>query len=156
MSDSNVALQTEVMLLGWSDTSTRGKTVTFQLPEDSEVHPFKEFAIKSGKTAGQRFIMVLVEIDDNEQIKKHKHKTSQLLHILTSNSNFQHFLREEIWGCVNSKNIKDFNSTKLFLYEFLDIESYSDLDKDSVKRELFEKEIHEPFKEFEKSLHAIS
>lgn len=59
--------QGEVMLLGWADTSSRGKTVTFALHPDEcpGEHPFRDFG--TGKT-GQRFALVAVPItDDDEQ-----------------------------------------------------------------------------------------
>lgn len=54
----------EVMLLGWADTSARGKTVTFQIHPDEAPgeHPFKNYG--TGKT-GQRFALVAVPIDDD-------------------------------------------------------------------------------------------
>lgn len=56
----------EAMLLSWSDTSTRGKTVTFALHPDEcpEVHPFR--GLGTGKT-GQRFALVAVPIDDEDR-----------------------------------------------------------------------------------------
>jgi hypothetical protein len=54
----------ECMVLSWSETSTRGRTVTFLLPEDDEHHPFRDLAVKQGKRAGQRLYAVFVLLSD--------------------------------------------------------------------------------------------
>lgn len=71
MSDNDiqqiVAYQGELMLLGWSESHNGGRKVTFLVPDDCDEHPFKQFTVKNGKIAGQRFMAALVQVDDNEQ-----------------------------------------------------------------------------------------
>lgn len=71
MSDNDIkqviAYQGEMFLLGWSESHNNGRKVTFQLPEDTDEHPFKRFTVKNGKRAGQRFAVVLVQIGDDEE-----------------------------------------------------------------------------------------
>lgn len=64
MTDAIPLFQGEAMLLSWSDTSTRGKTVTFALHHDEcgDVHPFR--GLGTGKS-GQRFALVAVPITDD-------------------------------------------------------------------------------------------
>ena len=50
-----------VKLLRWSDSSTSGRTVTFQLPDDTEDHPFK--GLETGKRAGQTMEMEVDLLD---------------------------------------------------------------------------------------------
>lgn len=57
----------DVQLLGWGDTSTRGRTITLQLDGEGLSHPFRGVGIKSGSAHGQMFKMVLVAIDENGQ-----------------------------------------------------------------------------------------
>lgn len=64
--DIRPAFQGEVMLLGWKESSSQGRTVTFLLNEDDETHPFRDLTVKQGKRAGQRFMAVLVAIGDDE------------------------------------------------------------------------------------------
>jgi hypothetical protein len=65
---TNIAYQGEIMLLGWGESHNNGRKVTFQLDEETPEHQFKQFTVKKGKTAGQRFAVVLVEIGDDEQV----------------------------------------------------------------------------------------
>lgn len=55
----------EAMLLSWSDSSARGKTVTFALhpAECPDSHPFR--GLGTGKS-GQRFALVAVPVTDEE------------------------------------------------------------------------------------------
>lgn len=66
MIDGIPLFQGEAMLLGWADTSTRGKTVTFALGIDEapEAHPFR--GLGTGKH-GQRFMIVAVPITDDSK-----------------------------------------------------------------------------------------
>ena len=52
------------MVLSWSETSNRGRTVTLLLPEDDEHHPFRDLSVKQGKRAGQRLYAVFVLLSD--------------------------------------------------------------------------------------------
>ena len=74
-----VALNVEVVLAGWSETSTGGRKCTFWFDEDSAEHPLKKFTVRRGKHAGTRFRMVLVEIGDDEvpvdQVAREQHET---------------------------------------------------------------------------------
>jgi hypothetical protein len=88
MNQEMVAFQGEVMLLGWADSSTRGRTVTFLLDEDADAHPFKDFTIKSGKRSGQRFMCVLVEINEDEQPVKQEQRNSQLAYLWCNDAEF--------------------------------------------------------------------
>lgn len=67
MTDQPIPLfKGEAMLLSWGDTSSRGKTVTFELDIDSapDTHPFK--GLGTGKH-GQKFMLVAVPVDDSCQ-----------------------------------------------------------------------------------------
>ena len=62
-----IALNCEVMLAGWSETSTGGRKCTFWLPEDeSPEHPMKQFTTRRSGHAGSRFMMTLVELGPDE------------------------------------------------------------------------------------------
>lgn len=66
---SVVAFQGEAMLVSWNESSNRGRTVTFMLEDESPIHPFKSFNVREGKskTAGKRFMLLAVEIGDDEK-----------------------------------------------------------------------------------------
>lgn len=54
----------EALLLRWGESATQGRTVTLQLDEESQTHPFK--GLKAGGN-GQRMKLCAVLIDDHEQ-----------------------------------------------------------------------------------------
>jgi len=58
----------EVMMAGWSDTHTSGAKITFWLPDAESLEVFKGLTQKKGNTAGHRFMCVLVEIGDDEEL----------------------------------------------------------------------------------------
>jgi hypothetical protein len=59
-------IQTEVMLAGWQESHSQGCKVTFWLPDPESLEPFKGLTARKGNTAGQRFMMVLAPIADDE------------------------------------------------------------------------------------------
>jgi len=67
MSTPKPCFSDELMLAGWSETSTGGAKVTFFLPDAAALDVFRQMTVKKGNTAGQRFACVLVEIGDDEQ-----------------------------------------------------------------------------------------
>jgi len=67
MTNQHIAFQGEFQLLGWAESHTRGRTVTFQVDEECADHPFKAFTVRAGRRSGQRFACVLVQIGDDEQ-----------------------------------------------------------------------------------------
>lgn len=72
MTDARVI---EVMLLRWGDSSTAGRTVTFQLPDgDGSEHPFRH--LKCGKNDGQRLALSVAVIADDETVEPESDKRS--------------------------------------------------------------------------------
>jgi hypothetical protein len=55
----------ELWLLGWSESHSGGCKVTFQVSEEDLAY-FKNATIRKGKTAGQRYAAVLVQLNDDE------------------------------------------------------------------------------------------
>jgi hypothetical protein len=74
-----VAFKGEVMLAGWQETHNGGAKVTFWLPSPEELEPFRMATVRKGKTAGQRYMCVLVEIDDQEQPVHHPSSSAHLM-----------------------------------------------------------------------------
>lgn len=54
----------EARLLRWSESSANGKTVTFEIEDDSPAHPFKSLSV--GKS-GARFHIIAIGIGEDEQ-----------------------------------------------------------------------------------------
>jgi hypothetical protein len=63
------AFQGELMLAGWSETHTGGAKVTFWLPDAESLDTFRTMTVRKGNTAGQRFMAVLVELNDDDTPK---------------------------------------------------------------------------------------
>lgn len=62
-----IAFQGELMLHRWSESSGTPRTVTFRLSDDEPEHPFRQMRSTMGKISGQRFMAVLVMLDDDEK-----------------------------------------------------------------------------------------
>jgi hypothetical protein len=88
----------EVMLAGWSESHNGGAKITFWLPESSDLDAFKSMTVAKGKMAGQRLMMVAVEIGDDEQPVRPATPCgpiSVLAFRLCKNPEFQNFLEVE-------------------------------------------------------------
>jgi hypothetical protein len=123
MSDVPVAWQGEVMLLQWAESSTRGRTITFLLPEDEETHPFKDFSFKAGKRSGQRFMAVFVALTDDE--RPEERPLSQEAGALCKNPEFWRWADGRTMDTVDSED-----SARQWLCEQLSISSRSQLGTD--------------------------
>ena len=56
INDPIIAFQSEVQLLGWAETNTRGRTITLQLDGEGDGHPFASARTKQGKSRLFAFI----------------------------------------------------------------------------------------------------
>lgn len=66
MTDLNPTFSGEVQLAGWRETHKSGAVVSFFLSDPEDLEKFRGLTVAKGKTAGQRFACVLVEIGDDE------------------------------------------------------------------------------------------
>lgn len=138
-----VAVNSEVQLLGWSETSTRGRTVTFQLPMDETTHPFKDYSIKSGKTAGHRFQMVLVELDDQERPVRQEQRLSQQAAVLCKDRQF--------WQWAAERSICDISSqedARSWLLNGCGIASRSQFDTNRQAADWLQHMVLTPFRDY--------
>jgi hypothetical protein len=150
MNDRLIAFEGEVMLLQWAESSTRGRTVTFLLDNEGEAHPFRDFTIKSGKRAGQRFMCVLVQIDDDEQPVEQRQKLSQLAFLYCRDPIFWQWASERSFATVNSED-----TARAWLLELLGIGSRSDIDKTQENERKFEMLVKIPFTSYRESLTTV-
>lgn len=111
------------MLLQWSETSTRGRTITLLLPEDEDGHPFKDYSFKSGKRSGQRFMVVFVALTDDEQPESKP--LSQEAGALCRSPDFWRWADAQTMDTVNSEQ-----TARDWLCERLSIASRSQLGTD--------------------------
>lgn len=94
----------ECLLVNWGDTSSRGRTVTLELPQDSDTHPFRDLAIRSGKQAGQRFAIVVVQINDDESPVVQEKKLSVQAALLCKDAGFRSFIAERSISAVETED----------------------------------------------------
>lgn len=139
--DRIVAWEGEVMLLGWGHTSTRGKTVTFQLPEESEGHPFAPYRMGNSKRAGragQRFMCVLVQLDDDERpVEK---TPAQICYLLCQDELFRHFLGERSFVPIETEQ-----DARAHICEACGIKSRGELDRSPRARAHWDALIYQPW-----------
>ena len=145
MDAERIAFQGEVMLLNWAESSTRGRTVTLLLDEEGEAHPFRDFTIRQAKRAGQRFMAVLVQIDEHEQPVVQKRTASQRAAAMCKD--------EQFWVWATARQFEPVNSeetARQFMLQQLRISSRSEIDKSADVEERFEREIVVPFEAHKK------
>jgi hypothetical protein len=145
--DQIISFKGEVMLLQWAESSTRGRTVTFLLDNDSESHPFRDFTIKSGKRAGQRFMCVLVQIGDDERPVEQQQRYSQLAYLFCKDPTFWHWASERSFDRVDSEE-----SAKGWMLSLLGFSSRSDIDLNDEHRTRFDLLIKIPFNSYRHEL----
>lgn len=66
-SETEIVFDGEMQLLSWSDTCSKGATITTQLAEAEKLGPFKPLAVRQGKTEGQALMGVVVELGDVDE-----------------------------------------------------------------------------------------
>lgn len=104
------AIETEVMLLRWGESNSSGRTVTFQLPEDTPYHPFR--GVPSGAKNGQRYNMRLHPLapDETETIETAAQREAQRAvaraSMLAKDPQFERYLAlrwDKVWtyACAN-------------------------------------------------------
>ena len=138
MNEKTVAFSGETMLLNWAESNTRGRTVTFLLGEEAEAHPFRDSTVKSGKKAGQRYMMVLVQINDDETVVERT--PSQLAFLLCKDPAFWHWATEHSFITVDGEE-----SARQHILETCKVKSRGDLDKAGAGHMLWQAMIWQPF-----------
>jgi hypothetical protein len=139
MTEKIVFWQGETQLLQWSETNTRGRTITLQLNEDDEAHPFKHTAVKHGKTAGKRFIAVFVQIDDDEQpVEK---TPSQLAYLWCKDPAFWAWADDRSFDTIDNED-----AARAYVLTACGVKSRGDIDRNPTARATWEAVIYEPFR----------
>ena len=140
MNDQHIVFQGEVQLLRWSDTSTQGATVTFQLADHGDLDRFKSMTLAKKGMAGQRLAVVMVEIGDDEQPveqSESKQKPGDLCIVACNYCKDPAFIR---WvGAIHA------NGARQFILDKCLVKSRKDLDADKMAATRFHTLIREPF-----------
>jgi hypothetical protein len=144
VSDLPIFFKGEVQMAGWGETHNGGCKVTFWLPDSEAMEPFRSATIKKGKIAGQRFMMVLVEIDDQEQPKVPQRHFSSEAHLMVTGPYFVAFCR----ATVKKAASWDGERCKRYAKWLCNVESLSELDSDPAKAKIFRDQIQRPLAEW--------
>lgn len=94
ITDKHMVYSGEALLKNWGDTSTSKRTVTLELPDDGELHPFHALAVRQGKRAGQRLMIAVVQVGDQEEPVVQEKTLSQQAAILCRDSGFREFIQD--------------------------------------------------------------
>lgn len=144
MSDLPIFFKGEVQMAGWGETHNGGCKVTFWLPDSEAMEPFRSATIKKGKIAGQRFMMVLVEINDDETPKVPEKHFSSEAHLMVTGPYFVAFCRATVMGAFGW----DAERCKRYAKWTIGVESLSELDSNPAKAKAFRELIQRPLAEW--------
>ncbi|WP_294637394.1 hypothetical protein [uncultured Aquabacterium sp.] len=144
MSNIPTAYQGELMLAGWNETHTGGAKVTFWLPDSQALEPFRHMTVKKGNTAGQRFMAVLVLLDEQdrpvsasgEQPKAEGGPLAKSAALVCNSRDFQDFVAHRT-GVDLGDDLQRRERAAQFLRGFCEIDSRAELDSSAHAAELF-------------------
>ena len=149
--DNIIAFKGEVMLAGWAKSTSKAEPkATFFFSSDEDLAPLEMATIAKGKQAGQRYMMVLVEIGNDElPIPKPEQPKggplSKSAAMLCQDADFQSYvqkrLRDEgtVWPAELSAETICVNA----LYRWCKMETRATLDHDADARMRFFEVTHD-------------
>lgn len=138
------AFQGEMMLAGWTQSHNSGTKVSFWI-NDEDLEAFKHLTARKGKTAGQRFMAVLVQIGDDEQpvspggdAPARRPSTALALSAVTicRDPVFQEFVGEAVRWHPTDAAAREEQAAE-YVRDYCRIESRSELDKSPTAAQLF-------------------
>src|SRR5271166_2520007 len=135
------SFQGEVMLAGWQETHNGGAKVTFWLPDAAELEPFRLATVRKGKTAGQRYMCVLVEIDDQEKPMVHP---SNSAHLMLTGADFLAYAK----SLAPNREHWDAARARAWAKWTMGVDSLSELDSDPAALVRYERLVRIPFAEW--------
>lgn len=142
--DIRPAYQGELMLLGWSQSHSTGAKVTFLLPDDDALECFRHLTVKKGATAGQRFMAVLVQINEHDEpitpgtdtTRSKKDSLTMSAVLLCKSDDFQKFVASKIGFQLESPEGRE-QQAKEYMTTFCRIDSRKELDNSPTAAHLF-------------------
>jgi hypothetical protein len=138
--DVKPSVQSEVMLAGWQESHNGGAKVTFWLPSTEALEPFRFATVRKNKTAGQRYMMVLVEIDEQEKPVAHP---SNDAHLMVTSERFLEYAKQSVGSALRAS--WDTARAKAWAKYTIGVQSLSELDSDPTKLEAFHRLVRIPF-----------
>lgn len=136
----------ELQLLRWSETSTGGATVTFQLSDVGDLNGFKDLTLAKKGMAGQRIAAIMVPVEDEQeqgQAPKVEQKPGMLCIMACTFCADPEFRQ---WAdSVGADRIESEGDAKLFILRECGVSSRKQLDTDPDATKRFHKLIREPY-----------
>lgn len=135
----------ELQLLRWSETSTGGATVTFQLADVSDLDRFKDLTLAKKGMAGQRIAAIMVQVeDDAEQAapvapKVRPGELCIMACTFCADPKFWQWASQSQYECRTEQHAKD------WICGICSIESRKQLDTNKIAAIRFHTLIREPF-----------
>jgi hypothetical protein len=124
----------------FSGECTRGRTVTVELPDDGELHPFHALAVRQGKKAGQRLAIVVIQIGDQEEPVVQEHKLSQQAAILCRDPGFRSFIQDRSISLLETEE-----DVRQWMYHGAGITSRKAFDNDTRAANWFNTQCKMPY-----------
>jgi len=140
MTRTPTAFEGEVMLAGWQESHNGGAKVIFWLPEPAALEPFRLATVRKGKTAGQRYMMVLVELGDDEKPLQHP---SNAAHLKITSDKFLDYAISK--GRAGARIAWDTKKAREWAKWVIGVDSLSELDSDPAALERYHQKIRIPF-----------
>lgn len=144
MSDVRPAYQGELMLAGWTENHNSGAKVTFWLPDADALESFRHLTARRGKTAGQRFMAVLVQLGDGDEPiqpgtdgpQRESHALSKSAALLCRTDAFQQFACGREGWIPDQADARE-ELSAVCIRGYCRIESRADLDKSPTAAAMF-------------------
>lgn len=144
MSQVPTAYQGELMLAGWQETHAGGAKVTFWLPDSQALEPFRHMTVKKGNTAGQRFMAVLVLLDDQDRptavaepsSKPEGGALAKSAAMVCNSADFHEFVAHRT-GIDLGDSLKRQERAAQYMRDFCGVKSRAELDSNKEAAELF-------------------
>jgi len=168
ITEQHIAFKGEAQLAGWTDSHTGGAKVTLWLSDPAELEHFRQLTVRAGGKSGQRMMIVMVQIDDDEQPllqpsqqpallappasdpAKKGGPLARLAGMWRANADFQRWVADyhpESYVAV----FESFESPSLsevvteLIYQVCGVESLAQLDHEAIPARRFDAEFRQPF-----------
>lgn len=143
MNEENIAFSGELQLAGWGQTHSGGVKVTFWLNSEEDLACFKHMTVRKGNTAGQRFMAVLVELNDDDTPVAQNRGPARALFLsaigLCKNDAFQRFCEGYE---ANVSGVSREEHASRTIKKFCHVESRKNLDESIGAQQLFRRLMH--------------
>lgn len=142
----HIVFEGEIQLLRWSDTSTQGATVTFQLADHADLEQFKSMTLAKKGMTGQRLAAVMVELGDDEQPVEQPVPKVKPKELCIMACTFCADLRFQEWAdSLSETRVENEGDAKFFILNACGVHSRKELDSDPAAAMLFHARIREPY-----------